>query len=195
MKTPAQLIAETREDDARMEDAPWVVDSDDADEIRVIAWAGRYTVSCDLSPDDAAGATRLRNNARALADQLEAQGKELEFLSIRRENTKNELACIHAMHLQAVTARDQLRAEVERLTAECDFGDRTAAEQVKHSGKLQANLTAARRDRTADECKHVEQVLRQEIDREIQSNDGATPGGALFAHVVAKRVAERLKPE
>jgi hypothetical protein len=71
----ARLIAELREDDARMTPGPWVRgeledqiggDADDPEgPIHIVTTEGQAFVA------DAAGIARLRNNAKALADQLE----------------------------------------------------------------------------------------------------------------------------
>lgn len=70
----ARLIAEAREDDGRMTVAPWQA----IDEF--IYDARRAIVETLCSDDDASGIARIRNNLRAMADQLEAAGRETDRL-------------------------------------------------------------------------------------------------------------------
>lgn len=153
----ARLVAETLEDDARMTPVPWSKTND----IQRVDVLGDFLVVCrvNLAHDDAtdqehanaAGIASLRNNAKPLADQLEAAMVEVTRLTKLHDdedrtssqliderdfrekqiNTiadtlgdEGEWSNLHDRGTAAIeladsliAERDQLRAEVERLTA------------------------------------------------------------------------------
>lgn len=78
-----QLIAEAKEDDARMTPGEWSVDEWGA--LGHILVDGRSAgISSMGSRPDAAAIARTRNNLRPLADQLEAALAEIERLQVAR---------------------------------------------------------------------------------------------------------------
>lgn len=86
-----RLEAEAREDDARMEPAPWTC------------------VGHDLTDDDAAGILRQRNNLAAMADQLQAARAEVERLEVLVEVKPDDIKSVvaendrmHAAFSQAI---------------------------------------------------------------------------------------------
>lgn len=120
-KEVEQMIAALREDDARMTEAPW--DSRGF----VFGPAGERTTGfCngfqDGSEDklesgmsNAAGIARLRNNARALADQLEAQQREIARLESNEADDDAHRPFEIAMYERHTKEIEQLRAEIAQL--------------------------------------------------------------------------------
>lgn len=80
---------------------------------------------------------------------------------------------------------------IERFATQGEFvdGDWCMPDELT-TGRMALEIKRRRAEQAAGR-EHVERALRSEIDREIQSK-GYTPGGAMFAHVIARRVADRL---
>lgn len=74
-----RLAAECREDDRRMEDAPWtIVEHDRVQRFVITAREGKNEISRDLADEDAMGIARTRNNLPAIAAQLTAAAEMAE---------------------------------------------------------------------------------------------------------------------
>jgi len=164
-----RLIAEAREDDARMTPAPWSCDeeiavvygnADDHDGVEV-ACLGEEANNYD---GDGLGIARFRNNLPAFADQLEAAGREVERIpdlqaaigyeiekrdafERQRDSLRSQIQSeIHAhaascaRELAAIRERDALRKEVERLNA--DYATRG-----EHVLEVEDAATSAERER------------------------------------------------
>lgn len=103
-----RLIAEAREDDARMTDAPWYGDSvagvlfgDGNHADGSIELAHMDGEAKEFDPDAIA---RTRNNLRSVADQLEAAKAEIDRLRAECNDAADQDAEIY-----------RLRAEIERM--------------------------------------------------------------------------------
>lgn len=177
-KEVARIITELREDDARMTPAPWIGGSD-------AVFVGSCPILEAAAQDheaNCAGIARLRNNARAIADQLEAQQMEIERLKRDVIGNVERLTKVQDM---LVAERDALRAEVEQLRQglhpdgsgrydallverrkrqeDLELADRTAAEQVKHIDGLTAQRY--RFEEMARVAANARDVARVEIER------------------------------
>jgi outer membrane murein-binding lipoprotein Lpp len=120
-----KLIAEAREDDARMTPAGWTCIGGAS------IWTGHGRVMINRS-SDLEGLTRTRNNLPVMANaltqvlaevdelrEMQAADDELiESLTTERSATRTESARFQAMVDQLATARDVARVKVERLTTE-----------------------------------------------------------------------------
>ncbi len=118
----ARLQAELREDDARMTPGPWR-DQQEDDETR----ESHEVLDCEGfrvpsgSKQDAVGIARLRNNAREVADQLEAARAEI---ASARELIDSEVHVAFArMMLSEVDGMRALVAVVERWNDDGKVGD------------------------------------------------------------------------
>lgn len=127
-----RLIAEAREDDARMTRAPWVSRHDDVKAAPPGYRLGSAQIRCDDSADQVPGGclvpffvlhhttadaiARTRNNLRAMAEQLESARAEVDHLTAALPNWS---------HAEALQQRDALiaagvaaQAEIRRLRSE-----------------------------------------------------------------------------
>lgn len=140
-----RLVAEAREDDAKMVRAPWtwtdgvLLWNEDADHC-VLNHAG---VLWDVSDEYKVGIVRIRNNLSALANQLEAA-----LCEVKRVRRVGDLA-FDAARVQHVAEVDALRESVHVLTAT------TRADQ------LRVELACEERDKLEKE----RDELRAEVEK------------------------------
>ena len=144
-----RLIAEAREVDRRMTGGPWIADPCEPPACATVCECTGHPASADFCPacnfvadrvieERASGIARLRNNARLLADQLEAalgggeaaaeqdasevevevlvagEADTMEIRALRAEVQLRAQRCDHPI-LDIVRQRDQLRAEVAAM--------------------------------------------------------------------------------
>lgn len=113
----ARLIAETREDDGGLPPDWSFAWADDAAQVTTgsgLVVEGVATLSCD---QHALYIVRLRNNARPIADQLEAAVREVARLTSQAECDRREKECIYQMHSQVVYERDRMQAVINAICA------------------------------------------------------------------------------
>ncbi|HEU4727717.1 MAG TPA: hypothetical protein VFT22_07505 [Kofleriaceae bacterium] len=158
----ARPIAEAKEDDARMTRAPWVGGAD------AVFEGGDpllETVRQERHEADSSGVARTRNNLRALADQLEAARRHIEYLeNVARafvEQRKSlDAARVDASRVPGLTAsldearweRDvalkrepaagQALAEISRLRAELETANAARALAEARSNNLDSSHAA-----------------------------------------------------
>lgn len=198
-KEVARLIEETREDDARMTPGTWeapggwlkgsvttgdiTIDND----ARVVVTGNPNFGNKDA---DCEAIARLRNNARALADQLEAQQKEIERLGAEHDRARRQIDRMIADEDKAVDRavddlvreRDQLRAynfgfqsEIERLKADLRCKRRVLSDfdEVAERDQLRAEVArltiAAQQSRSgvAEELQELE-LMRPVVEAAVR---------------------------
>ena len=138
----ARLIAETREDDARMTPGPWEIGTSNS--FRRISASGgpdggvlrgyvqRHDGHHDLAGSnrdaDLASIARLRNNAKPLADQFEAAYKRICEVQ----------SAVVELHFE----RDRLAAEVDSLTKSVDELESSVGQLIDQRDKREAQIDA-----------------------------------------------------
>lgn len=124
-----RLIAEAREDDRKLERAPWTATKHGSMGSRDFVMTrgdGSYEI---VDQDEAEALSRARNNLRSLADQLEAARAEVERLTAALPNWS---------HAEALQQRDALIAA--NVAAQAEIRRLTAAAQLSRSGAAEAGL-------------------------------------------------------
>lgn len=182
----ARLIAEAREDDARMTRGPWSVPSgtrllgavnatiDGMD--RQVASAAGQALQFDDTADvgrqlgiNAEAIARTRNNLRAMADQLEAAGREIDRLT----------ACMSVAGLQCF-----MRGSSPDSVAEHMRNVARSWTELESKATAERDRLRAERDRAVEDMEAAEQRMAAFLDGTFAVGDGT-----------AQREIERLRAE
>ena len=166
--TEAQsLIAGAREDDARMTRAPWttptgtrllgsvtvVIDGRDRQVAAACGQAAQFDDSADVGVQlgiNAAGIARSRNNLRALADQLEAAGREVERLEGLRDTWSEGAVAVAA-------ERDSLRQQLEAAHAKSEEWRQhyLSSQRCHDAAQREHSIAFAEREHANDWCARI----------------------------------------
>jgi hypothetical protein len=201
--TAGELVRQAREDDERMTPGPWRVSmsgysvkSHDIDSpiVTVVPTATQARlIDVERWLPNADGIVHMRNNLRAMADQLEAACAEVERLDRECNETARDRDAF-GRDLEAL--REEVEASDQRMAAILDgtfaTGDGTAQREIE---RLRSQLSTAlrERDEARGECERMRDVLREaRYQLEVAASYRHEPGIAVGLKVHAKACAETL---